>query len=299
MSPKFGASFSYKYALEMGVNPKQCLNAALIDLGVKRLRLMSYWDLHEPNIGVYDFAELDWQIKVATKYGAEVTLSLGLRQPRWPESHWPAWAKELSTEEWQDALCMYIKAVVNRYKKYKCIVSYQLENEALLKTFGQDGDFDRKRLMRELNLVKNLDSSRPVIMSTSDSYGIPFFGPHPDVYAFSLYRYFYDRGQYRQSKRPPSFYKVRAWLIRLLTGRKVFIHEFQAEPWGPVGTAEMPLEEHFKSIDRIRVQEAVKFALKSKLLPADMWGLEWWYWLKVKQNKPEIWNDMRKVYNHK
>jgi hypothetical protein len=219
-----------------------------------------------------------------------------LRQPRWPENHWPKWAKELPDQEWQTALDKYTKVVVNRYKKHKCIISYQLENEALLKTFGQDGNFDRSRLKRELKLVKKLDPKRPVIMSTSDSYGIPLLGPKPDTYAFSIYRYFYDKGGYRHSARRPSFYSARAKLITLLTGKKVFIHELQTEPWGPIATSSMPLKEQYRSMNRERVQEAVKFAQGSRLLPADLWGLEWWYWLKITQNQPEIWNDMRQVF---
>src|SRR5690606_13866888 len=121
--------------------------------------------------------ELDWQISMAEANDAEVTLCLGLRQPRWPESHWPDWAKGLSDNEWQQALLDFIEALVERYKNRECIVSYQLENEAMLKRFGKNGNFDRKRLKREYRLVKRLDPTRPVIMTTSDSWGIPFFGP--------------------------------------------------------------------------------------------------------------------------
>jgi len=209
------------------------LTAALKDLGVRRLRLMSYWNEHEKVQGKYDFTELDWQIDMAEKYDAAVTLCIGLRQPRWPESHWPAWAKRMPKEEWNGALYKYITAVVERYKDRKCIVSYQLENEALLKTFGADGDFDRKRLKYEFRLVKKLDPIRPVIMTTSNSWGIPFFGPRPDAYAFSLYRYVYHHGSHHHSSRKPWFYRLRAWAIMLLKWRVCFIHELQAEPWGP------------------------------------------------------------------
>ena len=294
---QYGASFSVKYAREMHIDPQACLKHALTDLGIKRLRLMSYWDLHESVRGVYNFAELDWQITMAEQHNAIVTLSLGLRQPRWPESHWPAWAHDLQPTEWQDALCDYIEAVVNRYKDRRCIASYQLENEAMLKTFGKDGDFSRARLKREYRLVKALDPTRPIIMSTSDSYGIPLLGPRPDMYAFSIYRYFYDRGQYRHSARPAIFYRIRAAVIRLIKWREVFIHELQAEPWGPTGTIALSPQEQSKSMDRQRVQEAVKFATDTKLSPIDIWGLEWWYWLKTAQNRPEIWNDMRQVFS--
>jgi len=280
----------------MGVDAKTCLTAALKDLGVRRLRLMSYWNEHEKVQGKYDFTELDWQIDMAEKYESAVTLCIGLRQPRWPESHWPAWAKRMPKEEWNGALYKYITAVVERYKDRKCIVSYQLENEALLKTFGADGDFDRKRLKYEFRLVKKLDPIRPVIMTTSNSWGIPFFGPRPDAYAFSLYRYVYHHGSHHHSSRKPWFYRLRAWAIMLLKWRVCFIHELQAEPWGPVATVRMQLGEQYKSMNRQRVQDAVRFAAATGLAPIDIWGLEWWYWLKQEKNQPEIWNDMKEVF---
>jgi hypothetical protein len=286
---QFGASFSARTARDFGMDPRECLSVALEELQIKRLRLMSYWDIHEAKKGIYDFTELDWQIQLAEKYGADVTLAIGLRQPRWPESHWPDWAKTLPDSEWQQALYAYIEQVVNRYKSKKCIISWQLENEALLKNFGTDGNFDRRRLQKEFMLVKRLDPSRPVIMSTSDSWGIPWHNPRPDTYAFSIYRYFFDRGKYRRSRRPPQFYWLRAQLIRLVSGRKVFIHELQAEPWGPTGTHELPLEEQFISMDLAKVKQAVEFARKTLLLPADLWGMEWWYYLKTRHNRPEIW----------
>jgi len=82
----------------------------------------------------------------------------------------------------------------------------------------------------------------------------------------------------------------------LIKWRVCFIHELQAEPWGPVATVKMPLGEQHKSMNRERVQDAVRFATATGLAPIDIWGLEWWYWLKEENNKPEIWNDMKEVF---
>lgn len=261
---------------------------------------MSYWNRLEPKQGEYDFRELDWQITMAEAAGAEVTLCLGLRQPRWPESHWPDWALNTPSDVWQLALEQFIAEVVNRYKDRSCIVSYQLENEALLKSFGKHGNFDRKRLRREFKLVKQLDPARPVIMTTSDAWGIPWLGPVPDLVGFSIYRYLYDdkKGTYVASSRSARFYHIRAVLIRLLRWRKTYIHELQAEPWGPKPVPEMSLEEQFKSINPARVKEAIGYARATTLLPADVWGLEWWYWLKTGHDHREIWDYMRSVYKN-
>jgi hypothetical protein len=295
---KYGASFSVPYAEYLGVPPKACLQAALKDLGVQRLRLMSYWNHLEPKQSRLDFKDLDWQIDMAEKYDAQVTLCLGLRQPRWPENHWPDWALGLPEDEWQQALLDFIEKVVKRYQERDVIVSYQLENEAFNRSFGENGNFDRERLRRELELVKQLDPTRPVIMTTSNSWGIPIFGPRPDNYGFSIYRHFYQKGAYRSSWLPPVFFRLRAVKIRLLQWRGTFIHELQAEPWGPKGIPEMSLKEQYRSINPLRVQEAVRFAEATKLYPIDIWGLEWWYWLKIKHKKPEIWEYMKKVYRN-
>lgn len=289
MTQKYGVSFSYTYSQYLGIDPKKCLNEILKGLRVKRLRLMSYWPLHEPEPGKYDFKELDWQIKLAEEYNAEVTLCLGLRQPHWPESHWPEWATQMPDNAWQEYLLSYIKTVINRYKDSKAIVSYQLENEAMLKRFGLKGNFDRNRFKKEFRLVKEADPSKPVIMTMSDSWGLPWFGPKPDLFGFSIYRYFFDRGDYRHSSRRPLFYRVRAVLIRLKSRRKVFIHELQCEPWGPKAIPDMKVEQQINLMSKERINEMIDFAKATKLFPIDLWGAEWWYYLKTEHNKPEIW----------
>lgn len=294
---RFGASFSAPYARYLGLNPKVCMSSAVKDLGVHRFRLMSYWNQIESVRGDYDFRELDWQIDLAEKYDAEVTLCLGLRQPRWPESHWPDWALDLPDAEWQEELMEFIEAVVVRYKDRKCIVSYQLENEALNRSFGEHGNFDRARLKREFALVKKLDPDLPCIMTTSNSWGIPLFGPRPDRYGFSIYRYFYQKDGYKKSFLTPGFFRLRAFIIRLVQLRGSYIHELQAEPWGPKGIPDMTIDEQFKSINPDRVKEAVNFAKKTKLYQVDLWGLEWWYYLRTKHKLVSTWNYMRTVYN--
>ena len=83
--PVLGVSFSQKRATELGLDWKANYTALLDDMHVPTFRLMSYWDLHEPVRGQFDFSSLDWQISEAAKRGATVSLAIGLRQPRWPE----------------------------------------------------------------------------------------------------------------------------------------------------------------------------------------------------------------------
>jgi hypothetical protein len=293
----FGLSFSKKYADELCIDRKSCLKAALKELGVRRLRLMSYWNEHEPTPGVYDFTELDWQFALAKKHGARVSLAVGLRQPRWPETHWPQWTKEMSDNEWQNRLLKFIKTVALRYKDHPALESWQLENEALLKTFGLEGNFDRKRLRKEFLLLKKIDPNHPVIMSLSDSWGLPFLKPVPDIYAMSIYRWVYGKGKYHYSRRSPVFYKVRGRLIKLITGKHVFIHELQTEPWGPKATSELTLKEQGITMNADLLKQNVQFAKDTGLLPAYLWGAEWWYWLKIKHNDSSLWNAAKAVFS--
>lgn len=292
----FGVSFSLKYAREMGIDPKACLKLALRDLGIKKLRLMSYWDIHEAHGGVYDFRELDWQFELAKKYGAQVSLALGLRQPRWPESHWPNWVNQTDSAVLQNLLTQYISVVVDRYKNHLCLSSWQLENEALLKSFGQNGNFERQRLIAEYELVKRLDPKHPIIMTTSDSWGIPVRKPRPDIYGISIYRRFYDRGKYRQSSRPTLFYKLRAAIIQAVTARPVFIHELQTEPWGPKATIDMSLIEQQRTMNANYFAQTIEFASATGLSPIYLWGVEWWYWLLINHNDKQMWQSAKTIF---
>src|SRR3989338_1465684 len=108
-----GTTFVPDYARSYGLDPKQTLEAIFSDLGMRQVRLVSYWKSIEPSEGYYDFSELDWQFAMANQYGAQVSLAIGLRQPRWPECHEPQWlAFPSSKGEMQ--LCQYMKAVLEQ-----------------------------------------------------------------------------------------------------------------------------------------------------------------------------------------
>lgn len=298
MKPRYGVSFSIKYAQDLGLDPLECLEALLRDVGVRRLRLMSYWDLHESVQGKYDFKLLDQQLKLANQYGAQVSLCIGYRQPRYPETHQPPWALELMRKDkskWRATFFLYIETTIKRYRKNKTIVEWQLENEALNRNFGINGEFDRVRLRHEIDLIKSLDPSRPICMSTSNNFGLPIRRPWPDRFGFSIYRVQYNNG-YTLSKLPSMFYRIRAAVIFLTTGKQTFIHELQAEPWGPKANHELPIKEQFKSMNTVKFRQAIIFAEQTGLYPIDLWGGEWWYWLLKIHNNSELWDIAIEVF---
>ena len=162
---------------------------ALLGIGVRQFRLVSYWSDGEPTKGQYDFSSLDWQFQKAEAKHAKIILTVGLRQPRWPECHIPTWATNEPVSVWQPQLENYMKAVIDRYKHSPSLESYQIENEYFLSGFGICTNFDKARLISEVNLVKSLDPNHSIIITRSDNAnGIAIQPPKPDMYSISIYR---------------------------------------------------------------------------------------------------------------
>lgn len=298
---KQGATFIPSYAAYLGLDPQKTLDAIIDDLGVDQLRLTSYWNEIEPTPGTYDFTTLDWQMKKAEAAGADVSLAIGLRQPRWPECHAPDWVDTSKpAEQWQPALEKYITAVVERYKDSPSLKSYQLENE-FFNTFGECKNFDRARLQSELDLVKKLDPKHPVIISRSNNYaGVPVRQPLPDIHGISLYRKVYSpwvRGYYTYPF-PSWYYAGLAGIQKLMTGKPSIIHELQAEPWPAQsgGITNASLEEQNKTFNADQLRANTAFAQQTGIRHIDLWGAEYWYYRKEILKDPSVWEAAKKVY---
>lgn len=298
-----GATFVPGYAQSFGLDPKQSLNAIFADMGVRQIRLVSYWSDIEPTPGHYDFSTLDWEFAMANQYHAKVSLSIGLRQPRWPECHPPDWVNVSASNQsqWQPQLYSYMRAVIDRYKNNPALTSYQLENEFFMKVFGTCTDFNRYRLEHEYNMVKKEDPAHPVIISRSNNWvGIPIGGPTPDEFSVSVYKRVWDATlthRYFEYPQPAWTYATLAGAEELWSGRNMIIHELQAEPWPPHGESVnsdsqngAPLREQFKSLNANRLKDRISYAEGTGMRTIDLWGVEWMYWLKEKKNDPSVWN---------
>ncbi len=296
---QYGVSFSVKQCRSFGIDPKETLEWLLNEAGFRRFRLMSYWNEHEKQPGAYDYSELDWQVAAIIKAGGEISLCLGARQPRWPENHWPQWAWRLNKAERSQALIDYVRETVKRCKNKSGITSYQLENEALLGRFGERSEVDRRRLRQEFSLVKSLDPGRPLIMTTSTSWGIPLKQPIPDIVGFSFYHTLYRHGAYRTSQFYPWVHRLRKRLIKVIHKKPVFIHELQLEPWGPAAIWDMAVEEQNKSMSTAQIQINIRLAKSIKVPPIDLWGGEWWYWRLTKHTDPTIWQAVHQAITNK
>jgi hypothetical protein len=291
-----GATFIPDYAESYGLDPHHTLNAIFSDLGMRQVRLVSYWNDIEPQPGHYDFSQLDWQFAMANKYHAKVSLAIGLRQPRWPECHEPDWVNMTDKSQWQPQLYKYMNAVIDRYKNNPALQSYQLENEFFMKVFGKCTDFNRYRLTYEFNMVKKADSGHPIIISRSNNWvGIPINKPTPDEFSVSVYKRVWDSTithRYFEYPQPAWTYATLAGSEEIWSGRDMIIHELQAEPWPPhgQGITETSLDEQFKSMNAERLKDRISYAEGTGMRSMDIWGIEWMYWLKENKGHPEVWN---------
>jgi hypothetical protein len=298
-----GATYIPDYAQSFGLDPQQTLQAMLSDLKLKQLRLVSYWSDIEPTPGHYDFSKLDWQFALANKYHAKVSLSIGLRQPRWPECHEPDWVTidPNHRSNWEPQLNQYMKAVIRHYQNNPALQDYELENEYFMKVFGECKDFDRNRLVAEYNLVKGMDPKHNVIVSRSDNWvGVPIGKPTPDQFAISVYKRVWDATithRYFEYPLPAKFYAMLAGTEELISGKDMIIHELQAEPWTPNGKeiTEISVNEMYKSMNPQRLKDRIAYGEATGMRTIDLWGAEWWYYMKVKQHDPGVWNEVKQA----
>lgn len=292
---QLGVSFIPDYAQSLGVDPQENMDA-LLGIGVKHFRLVSYWSDAEQTRGTYDFSQLDWQFKKAEAAKAKITLTLGLRQPRWPECHMPDWAAQQPKSVWQPELQNYMKAVIERYKDSPVLQDYQLENEYFLKGFGTCTDFSRQRLIDEYNLVKKLDPSKTIIVGRSNNaLGFPVGEPQPDKFSISIYKRVWDGGvthRYLEYPYPAWFYGYIAGTQKIFNNRDMMIGELQAEAWAPNGKQiqQISLAEQNKSMNAKRFDDRIKYGEATGMKQIYLWGAEYWYYRKEVLHDPSLWN---------
>ncbi len=299
----WGVNFSQMQAEQLKLDWKKTYLAILEDLGATHVKLLTQWDWVEGKQDDFYFKDIDWQISQAESHGAKITYVVGMKTGRWPECHVPTWANDLSKSAQQEKLLEYIKEVVQRYKSSSAIIAWQAENEPLFK-FGQCPWYDQDFLTKEVALIKSLDPSRQVIVSDSGEQSL-WFGAAKigDVVATTMYRKLWFHvadgvGFYSSFPIPPVFYYRKAQLVNYFFGKQVICGELQAEPWAYKTFYDVPLEEQEKTMNPKQFQDNIEYAKKTGLPQFYFWGSEWWYWLKEKQNKPQIWEEAKTLFKH-
>ncbi len=298
---EWGVTYSSLYAKELGLDWKQTYLAILDDLQVKNLRLVVYWPVVEPTPGNFNFTEVDWQIAEAQKRGAKVILAIGERVPRWPECHTPVWALNLPSEEKEKRVRNLYTETVNHFKVYSNIVVWQVSNEPFLKSFGKCNEINSEQIADYIKIIKNNDDkNRPVMLTESGELSTWVKSAKlADIIGASLYRTVWNQyfGYWRYPW-PPAYYRWHADLIqKFYPVQQIIISELQAEPWPPgKHILQTFLEDQFKSFDLQRLKSNIVYTKRAGFPQVYLWGVEWWYWLKEKQNHPEFWLEVKKTF---
>lgn len=299
IKPNYGVTFSAKYTRELGLDPKETLQAIFTDLGVKKVRLVAYWDEIQDAEGHLDYRDLDWQIEMARKNKVEVILSVGKRVPRWPECHIPFWALQLEKEKQDEALLKFVRETLVRYKDEEVVKVWQIENEPFLTAYAKQycGNFDKNILEKEIALVKEVDFNTPVLIT--DSGELSFWNAaysRGDQFGSTFYVYvanpiFEDI----RSIMSHNSYRYKLALVKLFHGQKPsYLIEISIEPWLTKPIINTAFSEQLMKMNVGRAKTILSIAAQTGFTEQYLWGAEWWYYLKL-NGYPELWDYIKEV----
>lgn len=235
--------------------------------GVSTIRLSMPWDLVEPEQGTFNWRELDEALTICEQAGVEVVMCFGVKTPRHPEYHPPAWIKAevetrvalkppkgkkrhpdlpqvpfasdsvlAATPKAREAINRYIAEGIKRYRDRKSIIAWQVENEPL--TFTTP--LALSQVSKEVDLARSLDpNKRPILVTTWTAVDVipslsQFWGkaveqifPLGDIIGFDCY----VSGREWQAIEG-HWLLIDQWMDEARKqGKKVLIAEWQSEPW--------------------------------------------------------------------
>ena len=291
-----GITFSQLQSERYGLDWKENYLAILDDLKFRHFRLIAYWDRIEPQKGQFDFTETDWMMSEAAKRGAKVTLTIGQKVPRWPECYYPGWLDRNDYSQVRERVPIMLQAIVQHYKGHPALEAWQLENEFLLRSYGRcpGKNLNRDMLRDELATVRAADPKTPVVFTQSDQFGMPIWGPFADWFGFSMYRHVYvEHRGYWTYPQPGLHAWWKAAMISLFTGNQIKVHELQAEAWGRTGNEFLFFEETERTMSPALFEDNIRYVRDTKIKHYDLWGAEWWYFLKTREKQPQMWDRVK------
>ena len=298
---EYGVTFSVPYSQALGLNWQQVYTAMFTDLHVPLVRVPVFWDEVESKQGTYDFSDIDFMVTEAQANHAQLILGIGKRLPRWPECHEPDWATKLSVADEENEQLSYIETVVRRYYNNPAVITWQVENEAFLSSFGPCPKLDVSFLDKEIALVKSLDPSRPILITDSGelSSWLPA-GSRGDIFGTTYYRYVYSdvlKRYWTNFYILPFMYRFKAGILHFVhPGKPIMIAELEAEPWTTNGITNTPISEQFQTMSLDHFNTITQLAAQTGFSPQYLWGVEWWYWMK-QHGHPEFWQAAGKLIN--
>lgn len=289
----YGISFNRQHAQSLGLDWKKVYLAMLNDLQPKYIRIAASWSEVEVEPNKYDFTDVDWQMKEASDRKIKVIIVLGQKAPRWPECHVPAWVNQLSSDEYRKKLFNYLKNVVEHYKDNRALDIWQVENEPFINfQFGECQRFDKAVVSEEIGYVHLLDLNHKIIVTDSGELSTwKEASQAGDLFGTTIYRIVRTpKGMYwGYDWLPAAFYRYKAgfWGVKM---ENFYVSELQAEPWfSDSDPNHTPITEQEKSMNVERLKKHFAYVEKIGVSRTYLWGVEWWYWMKDKQNDDRYW----------
>lgn len=291
---EIGATYSPKYAKELGLDPKITYLKVLDELGVKAIRLPVYWNEVEKSPNEFDFSDVDYYLMEAQKRDVAVILSLGYKQPRWPECYAPTWIESLPKQEKNQRIIELVKKEVEYFKKYPNIILWQVENEPLF-YFGECNKPDEDSysvLEEEVKVVKEADNRPVMLTNTGELSNWIVEMKLGDQFGTTLYRTVWSpQFGIVDYPTPPFFYQIKDSLSGVVVGgnkKPTIIAELQAEPWMPDGKSAIEVEasEQARLMPVGKLEDHISYAKETGFKKAYLWGVEWWYFME-KNGYPE------------
>jgi len=293
-----GISFNQYQAASLGLDWKETYLAMLSELKPPVIRIAAMWSEVEEKKDTFNFEPVDFMMNEAAAHSTKVLLVIGQKAPRWPECHIPSWVKGETEDKRLDYLLRYVEKVIKRYQNHQSLELWQIENEPFIQfTFGECDGFDKQAIFSELTLVRKLDPEHKIVITDSGELSTWHQASRVgDIFGSTLYRIvrnpiFGMKSGIKWSYDwvPAGFYKLKArfW------GRgydDFFIAELQAEPWfvdsSPFDT---PIAIQEETMNPTRLKKHLDYVRRVGASRAYLWGVEWWYWMKVKQGDARYW----------
>jgi hypothetical protein len=296
----FGINFSPMYAKSLGLDWKVVYQSVLNEIKPKYIRLSVPWNEVEKERGKYDFSDTDYLLAEAERTNTKVTLIIGQKVPRWPECFFPDWSKSMSLVERKEPLFSYLEEVVKRYRDNKVLEYWQVENEAFIKfKFGECGNFDQSLVKDEVDFVRSLDPNHKIVMTDSGEMSVWYSASKTgDILGSTLYRVIYSQYGFiwKYGYLPAGLYRAKARFFGK-DYNNFFISELQSEPWYNNSNAlTTPIKEQELTMNIERMQDTINYSRRVGASRVYFWGVEWWYWMKNKQNDSRYWDLGQSVF---
>lgn len=246
--------------------------------GFRPIRLSAYWD-SDP---IDNYQTLDRLVAAAERLGTSIVITVGMKGMRWPEFYIPA---TIERGQLATSVVDFVSTTVARYQHSRAVEAWQVENEPRNRSGPKFRLVPSELLPREMKAVAQVDS-RPQIVNCflhftwlSDLVSRPW--PWNDVVehllellsadqvlGFDIHPFIGRRlGPIRwlSSARNTWPRELRACADRARSrGRRVWITESQAEPWGP------------GSLDPTRMQLIFEGVCEAEPEVVLLWGAEFW-----------------------